>query len=160
MPEVGHNNWLKKRATTRSFGSGQKAIAAAKLCAQRHWTTRSCIRWTSRGERRAESRQNSAGHPACPENSRQRARTNSQERRTKALSRLNLDLKSLVEDEDFSNAAPHLFGAGFEKRQRSVPKQLPAYERQAALTSRKWESTTLIGFSKNPTPVERRQRER
>ena len=59
-----------------------------------------------------------------------------------------------MEDEDFSNAAPHLFGAGFEKRQRSVPKQLPAYERQAALTSRKWESTTLIGFSKNPAPVE------
>ena len=40
----------------------------------------------------------------------------SQERRTKALSRLNPDLKSLVEDEDFSNTAPNLFGAGFEKK--------------------------------------------
>ena len=40
----------------------------------------------------------------------------SQERRTKALARLNPDLKSLVDDEDFSKAAPFLFGSGFEKK--------------------------------------------
>ena len=38
------------------------------------------------------------------------------ERRSKALSRLNPDLKSLVEDEDFSQAAPYLFGPGFERK--------------------------------------------
>ena len=37
-------------------------------------------------------------------------------RRSKALSRLNPDLKSLVKDEDFSQAAPFLFGPGFEKK--------------------------------------------
>ena len=36
----------------------------------------------------------------------------SQERRVKAIGRLNSDLKSLVEDEDFSKAAPFLFGSG------------------------------------------------
>ena len=40
----------------------------------------------------------------------------SQERRSKALARLNPDLKSLVEDEDFSKLAPFLFGPGFEKK--------------------------------------------
>ena len=38
------------------------------------------------------------------------------ERRSKALSHLNLDLKSLVEDEEFSPAASYLFGPGFEKK--------------------------------------------
>jgi len=41
----------------------------------------------------------------------------SQERRVKArIGRLNTDLKSLVKDEDFSRAAPFLFGSGFEKK--------------------------------------------
>ena len=40
----------------------------------------------------------------------------SQERRSKALARLNPDLKSLVDDEDFSKSAPFLFGPGFEKK--------------------------------------------
>ena len=40
----------------------------------------------------------------------------SHERRVKAISRLNPDLRSLVEDEDFSGAAPFLFGSGFEKK--------------------------------------------
>ena len=37
----------------------------------------------------------------------------SQERRTKALSRLSPDLNSLVEDKDFSKAVPLLFSLGF-----------------------------------------------
>ena len=40
----------------------------------------------------------------------------SQERRVKAIGRLNTDLKSLIEDEDFSRAALFLFGSGFEKK--------------------------------------------
>ena len=39
----------------------------------------------------------------------------SKERRTKALEKLNPDLKSLAEEEDFSQAQPFLFGKGFEK---------------------------------------------
>ena len=40
----------------------------------------------------------------------------SQERRSKALARLNPNLKPLVDDEDFSKSAPFLFGPGFEKK--------------------------------------------
>ena len=38
------------------------------------------------------------------------------ERRSKALSRLNPDLKSLVEYEEFLQMAPYLFGPGFKKK--------------------------------------------
>ena len=41
---------------------------------------------------------------------------------SKALSRLNPDLKSLVEDEDFSQVAPYLFGPGFEKKAKERSK--------------------------------------
>ena len=40
----------------------------------------------------------------------------SQERRAKALAKLNPDLKCMAEDEDFTQAPPFLFGAGFEKK--------------------------------------------
>ena len=38
----------------------------------------------------------------------------------KALSRLNPDLKSLVEDKDFSQAAPYLFGPSFERKVKEM----------------------------------------
>jgi hypothetical protein len=41
----------------------------------------------------------------------------SQERRGKALSKLNPDLKSMLDDEDFSGAPPYLFGPSFEKKE-------------------------------------------
>ena len=72
--------------------------------------------------------------------------------RSKALSRLNPNLKSLVEDEDFSQVAPYLFGSGFERkakellevveRLRKVSLDLAlkaVFSRQTFLTRRKWE---------------------
>ena len=53
----------------------------------------------------------------------------SQERRMKAISRLNPDLKSLVEEEDFLKAAPLLFGAGFQRKAMERSEQSNAYER-------------------------------
>ena len=46
----------------------------------------------------------------------------SQERRSKALVRLNPDLKLLVEDEDFSKLAPFLFVPGLKRRPRRDPR--------------------------------------
>ena len=40
----------------------------------------------------------------------------SHKRRAKALAKLNPDLKCMAEDEDFTQAPPFLFGAGFEKK--------------------------------------------
>ena len=44
----------------------------------------------------------------------------SQEHRRKALSRLYPDLKSLVEEEDFTESAPYLFGPSFEKKAKEM----------------------------------------
>ena len=44
----------------------------------------------------------------------------SQERRRKALSCLNPDLKSLVEEKDFSKSSPYLFGPSFEKKAKEM----------------------------------------
>ena len=41
------------------------------------------------------------------------------ERRLKAIRHLNLDLKLLIEDEDFSKSGPLLFGAGFKKNAKN-----------------------------------------
>ena len=64
-----------------------------------------------------------------------------QERRTRALGRLNPDLKSLVEDEDFSKAGPLLFGAGFEKKAKERSEAVKCL-RRATLAPKKGESSS------------------
>ena len=74
------------------------------------------------------------------------------ERRSKALSWLNLDLKSRVEDEDFSQAAPYLFGPGFKRKAKERSEAVkclrkasstrcskPFFSRLPFLPGRKWE---------------------
>lgn len=60
----------------------------------------------------------------------------SQERRTKALSKLNPDLKTLVDDEDFSDAAPYLFSSGFAKKAKERAEEVECL-RKASLEARK-----------------------
>ena len=84
----------------------------------------------------------------------------SQERRTKALSRLNPDLKSLVEDEDFSNAAPNLFGAGFEKKAKERSKAVTCLRKASSSDLKKIGEHNSRRFPRIPPSVERRQRER
>ena len=69
----------------------------------------------------------------------------SQERRSKALARLNPDLKSLVEDEDFSKAAPFLFGSGFEKKAKERSEAVSCL-RKAASAPKKEEGSSKKFF--------------
>ena len=54
------------------------------------------------------------------------------ERRGKALTRLNPDLKSMAEDKDFSPAPPFLFGLGFEKKAKERSEALECLQKAVA----------------------------
>lgn len=69
----------------------------------------------------------------------------SQERRMKAISRLNPDLKSLVEEEDFLKAAPLLFGAGFQRKAMERSEAVKCL-RKAIHAPKKGDSSSRIFF--------------
>ena len=71
----------------------------------------------------------------------------SQERRLKAIGRLNSDLKSLVEDEDFSKSGLLLFGAGFEKKAKERSEAVKCL-RKATFASKKGESFSSSSSSR------------
>ncbi len=55
----------------------------------------------------------------------------STERRSRALTKLNPDLKFMAEEEDFSKAQPFLFGKGFEQRAKDRTEALKCLRRAA-----------------------------
>ena len=76
-----------------------------------------------------------------------------QERRTRALGRLNPDLKSLIEDEVFSKAGPLLFGTGFEKKAKERSEAVKCL-RRATLAPKKGKAprVPLESFFEGPAP--------
>ena len=60
----------------------------------------------------------------------------SKERRTRALGKLNPDLKTLAEDEDFSESQPYLFGRGFEKKAKQRTEALECLRRATSKEQR------------------------
>lgn len=69
----------------------------------------------------------------------------SQERRVRAISHLNPDLKSFVEEEDFSKTIPLLFRAGFERKAMERSKVVKCL-RKATHAPKKRESSSRKFF--------------
>jgi hypothetical protein len=82
-----------------------------------------------------------------------------QERRTRAMTHLNPDLKSLVEDEDFSQSLPLLFGAGFEKKAKERIKALDCLRKATSTGSEDKKSSNPTQAAKKPFRYTRYRRQ-